>query len=187
MELFDVVDENDNIIKTGLREDELHVNNDITRVVTIYIYDREGKFRISQRVATKKVDPLKFEAPAHGRVSSGEEYLEAAKREIKEELGVEPYSILEVAKFKTKFDTNIGIRQHRDALYIAFVKDEIKYNREEINSIKEFDSYEEYREYYSNHLEEFSDAIKFGINELDKFFSSKENRRKVELELEKRS
>ncbi|MCA9352385.1 hypothetical protein KC866_03270 [Patescibacteria group bacterium] len=74
-ELFDVVDKDDNVIKIGLQKDELHVNDDITRIVTIYVTDGNGSVYIAQRSPHKEIDPLKFEAPAHGRVNSGEDMI----------------------------------------------------------------------------------------------------------------
>lgn len=59
-ERFDVVDLNDDIIKTWCLESELHSSNDITRVVTMYISDKNGKYYIAQRSPDKRVDPLKF-------------------------------------------------------------------------------------------------------------------------------
>jgi len=85
-ELFDIVDSDDKIIKVWLLESELHINDDITRVATAFVYDIHGFFLVWQRSELKKVDPLKLEAPAHGRVNSWETYEEAIKRETFEEL-----------------------------------------------------------------------------------------------------
>jgi 8-oxo-dGTP pyrophosphatase MutT (NUDIX family) len=54
--------------------------------VTTYVFDNLGRVYIAQRSPSKAVDPMKYEAPSHGRVSSGESYEDAAKRETFEEL-----------------------------------------------------------------------------------------------------
>jgi hypothetical protein len=87
-ELFNIVDKNDHILRIWLKESELHLHDDITRVVTTYIFDKNWYFYIVQRSPEKNVDPLKYEAPSHWRMNSWESYELASKREIKEELWV---------------------------------------------------------------------------------------------------
>lgn len=88
MELWDLYTENR--IKTG----ETHVRgNPIPKdryhlVINVWIKNFEGKYLISKRSKTKLVYPLKFETVG-GAVLKGENSLEAALREVKEEVGVE--------------------------------------------------------------------------------------------------
>jgi isopentenyldiphosphate isomerase len=175
VEKFDIVDKEDNVIKTGVTEDKLHLNNDITRVVTAYIFNNDGKIIIAQRAKTKKIDPLKFEAPAHGRVSSGETYIEALKREIKEELNVETTSLIKIEKYYFNFMSNLGLRQHQCEFYLGFTNQEIIYDKEEINSLKEFETFDSLKKYYEENKEIFSLAQKNNIEKLTTFFSKKEN------------
>ena len=88
MELWDLYTENR--IKTGethirgnpLPKDRYHL------VVHVWIKDSKGRYLISQRSKTRKVNPLKFESTA-GAVLKGENSLQAAIRETKEELGID--------------------------------------------------------------------------------------------------
>jgi len=52
-ELFDVVDKNDHILRIWLKESELHLNDDITRVVTTYVFDKNWCFYTAQRSPKK--------------------------------------------------------------------------------------------------------------------------------------
>jgi len=167
-ELFDVVDEHDNI-KTGLQKDELHVNDDITRIVTIYVTDGNGSVYIAQRSPQKEIDPLKFEAPAHGRVNSGEEYDDAAHREALEELGVTLHELIPIDRYYTVFHTNVGIRQHFKKLYIGKTKDDLVVEEREIHSIKDFQSFEELFNFFENNSDLFSNAIAVDMEKLKDF------------------
>ena len=88
MELWDLYTENR--IKTGethvrgnpLPKDKYHL------VVNVWIKNSEGKYLISRRSRKKSRNPLKFETVG-GAVLKGENSLQAAIRETKEEVGID--------------------------------------------------------------------------------------------------
>lgn len=169
LERFDIVDKNDQVIQEWLLKEELHVNNDITRVVTIHISDAQGRYYIAQRSPDKKIDPLKFEAPAHGRVSSWEDYKHAAKREVQEELGIGEIELQEIGHFYMEFDSNMWIRRHWEKLYIWRCEVIWEYSRDEIYSLKSFNSLSELLVYYHENTHEFSNAAAFSIPYIEKY------------------
>jgi len=80
-------------------------------VVDIWVYRQQGDVLLQQRAANKKIRPKHWGASAAGHVRAGENPLQEAIREIKEELGTEvAASKLEyVGKYKNKLkipDTN---------------------------------------------------------------------------------
>ncbi len=87
MELWDLYTENR--IKTGethvrgnpLPKDKYHL------VVNVWVKNSEGKYLISRRSRKKSRNPLKFETVG-GAVLKGENSLQAAIRETKEEVGI---------------------------------------------------------------------------------------------------
>ena len=172
-ERFDAVNKNDEILETGFLESELHVNDDITRVVTIHISDASGKYYIAQRSPNKKIDPLKYEAPAHWRVNSWEDYVTAAKRETLEELGIQELELEEIAHFYFSFDSNVWIRQHWKTLYIWKCKAIWEIDTTEVHALKSFENLESLIEYYEAHTGEFSKAVAFDIPHLKKYISQK--------------
>ena len=87
-EYLDIVDEYDNIIGKDTKENKFKKGL-ISRNVAIFIRDNEGKFIIVKRSPQKKIFPNCYDLGAYGNVKTDEPYLEAAKREVKEELGIE--------------------------------------------------------------------------------------------------
>jgi 16S rRNA (adenine1518-N6/adenine1519-N6)-dimethyltransferase len=87
-ERFPVVDENDQIRGHASRL-EVHGNNLRHRAVHILIFNEAGDLYLQQRSRWKDRHPLKWDSSAAGHVTAGENYDEAARRELKEELGVD--------------------------------------------------------------------------------------------------
>ena len=105
MELWDILDENRN--KTGrtvqrgkpMKQDEYHL------VVHVWIRNSKGEYLISKRTPNKTY-PNKWETTG-GSAIVGDDSLQAALREVKEELGVD----LSTSKGKCVFSLK---RQHRN-------------------------------------------------------------------------
>ena len=87
-EQFPVVDKNDRISGYASRA-EVHGNNLRHRAVHILIFNQIGDLYLQQRSRWKDRHPLKWDSSAAGHVTAGESYNETARRELKEELGVE--------------------------------------------------------------------------------------------------
>ena len=87
-ELFDVVDENDRVIGK-VRRREASSNKDIIhRSVFVAVFNKKDDLFMQKRSSTKDTDPLCWDLSSSGHVLSGQSYVEAAKRELWEELGV---------------------------------------------------------------------------------------------------
>lgn len=97
-EIFDIVDEKDNIIGTAIRG-EVHKNKKlIHRSVSIAIFNKKGELFLQKRSGNKDMDPLKWTISCSGHVASGDNYEAAAHRELIEELGVD-LEIVPIVKF----------------------------------------------------------------------------------------
>lgn len=84
----DIVNENDEVVGKELKSRKTKLNF-ISRVVAVLVRDSNGKFIICKRSPHKKFDANKYDLSAVGNVNAGEGYEEAAKRELREELGIE--------------------------------------------------------------------------------------------------
>ena len=86
-ELFDVVDENDCVVRSAPRG-EVHGNNLRHRSVHVLIFNSAGELLLQKRSAWKDREPLKWDSSAAGHLDAGEDYTFAAGRETEEELGI---------------------------------------------------------------------------------------------------
>ena len=86
-ELFDVVDENDNVLHP-LSRGEIHKRHLRHRAVHIFWLNLAGELCLQRRSYAKDNSPGYLSTSCAGHVDSGEIYIQAAVREFKEELGI---------------------------------------------------------------------------------------------------
>ncbi|MBN2643876.1 MAG: NUDIX domain-containing protein [Desulfuromonadaceae bacterium] len=88
-QFFEIVDEQDRVI--GLRRrSECHGNPSLVhRVAHVLIFDPAGRLLLQKRARTKDIQPGRWDTSVGGHLDPGEDYLTAAYREMKEELGIE--------------------------------------------------------------------------------------------------
>lgn len=103
-EIFDLVDEEDNVIGKVKRGEANTNKNLIHRSIGVAVFNNKGEMYLQQRSATKDTDPLKWTIACSGHVNSGETYEETVLRELNEELGINKLAISnlqlrEVAKY----------------------------------------------------------------------------------------
>jgi len=86
-EIYDVVDLDDEIIGQATRK-EIHEKKLIHRSVHILVFNPKGCLFLQKRALSKDENPGLWDTSSAGHVDSGEDYLTAANRELKEELGI---------------------------------------------------------------------------------------------------
>ena len=86
-EIFDVVDNNDNIINQADRG-TIHKEDLLHRAVHVFVFNRFGKLFLQKRSLYKDSSPGLWDSSCSGHLDSGENYESASERELKEELGV---------------------------------------------------------------------------------------------------
>ncbi|MEM0965488.1 MAG: NUDIX domain-containing protein [Verrucomicrobiota bacterium] len=86
-EWFDVVDEEDRVIGRETRS-EVHRKRLLHRAVHLFVFRPDGSLFLQKRSASKDTAPNRWVSSCSGHVDSGEDYEEAASREIREELGI---------------------------------------------------------------------------------------------------
>jgi len=87
-EIFDVVNERDEVIGSWAR-DEVHVNNLLHRAVHIWIFNGRGELFLQKRSPWKQNHPDLWCSSTAGHVDAGESYEQAAHRELAEEIGID--------------------------------------------------------------------------------------------------
>ncbi len=93
-EMFDVVDETDRVVGVARRAD-VHARRLRHRAVHVLCFDGEGRVFLQRRSMRKDSAPGKWCASCSGHVDAGEDYDQAAVRELAEEIGarVEPAAL----------------------------------------------------------------------------------------------
>lgn len=96
-----IVDEKDNLIG-NVEYFEAVETGAIRRVARVFVFNEVGQILIQKR-SEHINNPLLLDQSVGGHVDEGESYLDAAIREMKEELGLEGFELTLVAKsFRTK-------------------------------------------------------------------------------------
>ncbi len=94
-EVFDVVDEEDNVVRQETR-DVVHQENLLHRAVHIFVFNKRKEVFLQKRSRLKDVHPGRWDSSAAGHLNAGEGYAETAVRELKEELGIQEAEVQEI-------------------------------------------------------------------------------------------
>lgn len=87
-EILEVVDQNGKVLKLAKRS-VIHSDPSlIHRVVHVLVFDNKDRLLLQKRSLNKDVAPGKWDTSVGGHVNPGEDIIEAARREMAEELGV---------------------------------------------------------------------------------------------------
>jgi 16S rRNA (adenine1518-N6/adenine1519-N6)-dimethyltransferase len=127
-ERFPVVDKNYRLLGDACRA-EVHGNNLRHRAVHILIFNDASEVYLQKRSRWKDRHPLLWDSSAAGHVCAGEEYDQAAQRELQEELGINvPLEKL------LKLDASARTGQEFVYLYRGLLRSDPKPNRSEIEA-----------------------------------------------------
>lgn len=134
MELFIVVDRDDNILGYKTRYECHHDKSLIHRTVGVLIFNSKGQVLLQKRSMTKDMDGGLWGISTAGHVTKGQTYEDAAHRELREELGIDT-TITPVAKFlsETADETEMAM------LYKGRLEGPFVFNRDETSEVKFFD------------------------------------------------
>jgi isopentenyldiphosphate isomerase len=104
-ELFDIVNENDVVTHQALRS-VAHARGLWHRGVHIFLFTREGKMLIQLRSKERAQYPSEWDCSVSEHVKAGESYHEAARRGLKEELGMEGIRLQPLVRFRMNYGPN---------------------------------------------------------------------------------
>ncbi|MES2996206.1 MAG: 16S rRNA (adenine(1518)-N(6)/adenine(1519)-N(6))-dimethyltransferase RsmA [Verrucomicrobiota bacterium] len=86
-EIFDVVDENDEVTGQAARG-EVHADGWKHRAVHVFAFNKRGQILLQQRSHLKDMHPDVWDSSVAGHLDAGEDYEAAAIRELDEEMGI---------------------------------------------------------------------------------------------------
>ena len=91
-EIFDVVDEEDRVIKQATRH-TVHAQRLRHRAVHVFVFNQRGDLFLQKRSRWKDKHPGQWDSSAAGHVNAGDTYADTAPREIREELGIDAHPV----------------------------------------------------------------------------------------------
>lgn len=158
MEIFDVVDEYGNPTGETVERGEAHAKGIRHRTAHIWIARKvEGNWQVllQKRALTKDSFPGRYDTSSAGHIQAGDEPLESALRELKEELGIEatPKQLHFANTFRIQYEKEFHNKLFKDN-EIAFVyvylgqvdAGQIIVQEEELECVEWFDLEETYQE-----------------------------------------
>lgn len=98
-ECFDVVDEDDVVVGREKRS-VVHARGLMHRAVHVFLVNRRGELLIQKRSRLKDAHPGVWDSSVAGHLDAGEDYHDAAIREMEEEMGVSGVEIEELGRLK---------------------------------------------------------------------------------------
>ncbi len=126
-EIFDVVDENDQVVGQASRK-EVHAKGLIHRSVHILVFNEQGELFLQKRSMNKDENPGYWDTSAAGHVNAGEDYEPCAHRELEEELGIRT-ELREIGRFSARPET---FAEHV-RVYSGVAQSSITINKDEIS------------------------------------------------------
>lgn len=129
------VDENDKPIGGGTKQEAL-AKGIRHRIVRIFLINSKGEVLIQKRGEHIFSLPGRWDQSAAGHVDEGEDYLEAACRELKEELGIEGVELKEVGRFYREETDETQIKKRFNIVYSAPYDGEINFDKEEVSEVR---------------------------------------------------
>jgi isopentenyldiphosphate isomerase len=88
-EIFDVVNEKDEVVGRQTRR-EVHRLGLMHRAVHVLVFNAAGRLFLQKRSMTKDRQPGLWDSSASGHLVGGEDYDACARRELDEEIGLQP-------------------------------------------------------------------------------------------------
>jgi isopentenyldiphosphate isomerase len=137
-EIFDIVDEQDRVIGQAARS-ACHGNPALVhRVAHVLVFNTCGQLLLQRRSRHKDIQPGRWDTSVGGHLDPGESYLQAARREMAEELGVSgvPLTFLYYSRIRNE------IESENVATYLALYDGEITYPGEEIEEVRHWSAAE---------------------------------------------
>jgi 16S rRNA (adenine1518-N6/adenine1519-N6)-dimethyltransferase len=136
-ELFDVVDAADEVVGQATRAD-VHAKGLLHRAVHVFAINGRGELLLQLRSRLKDAHPSVWDSSVAGHLDAGEGYLDAARREMVEEMGIEGVEPEEVGRLKPSEATG----WEHIVLYMVRWEGKPKYPCSEVESVIWLDSEE---------------------------------------------
>lgn len=166
-ELFDVVDENDQVLRQETR-DVVHQENLLHRAAHMLVFNKKKEVFLQKRSRLKDNHPGVWDSSAAGHLNAGEGYESTAVRELEEELGIKGAEVQEVAVIPPSANTGWEFIR----LYLARHDGAMRFPCSEVESGQWF-PVEIVRDWVAARPQDFASGFIECWSEFDRLFAEK--------------
>ena len=131
-----LVTENDEVL--GLMEkQQAHINGLLHRAFSVFLFNSKGEMLLQKRATEKYHSPNQWTNACCSHPRANETYEEAAKRRLKEELGIEAMELTPKFHFINKADVGGNLWEHElDHVFTGTYNGDFSLNEEEVSEIR---------------------------------------------------
>jgi len=159
--VIQIVDEND-VPVGGSTMQEAQANGLWHRIARVMVEDGKGNVLLQKRAPTMFMNPNRWDTSCSGHVDIGEDWVEAAKRELSEEVGLDHVELSELKRYKTETHEVDGrILRRFNALYRTVVPHDTQFTvqPEEVSEVRWF-SIAELQKLIGNHPDDVTYSLR---------------------------
>lgn len=159
-----LVDEHDNVIG---EEEKLsaHQKAMLHRAISVFIFNSSGDFLIQKRARSKYHSAGLWANTCCSHPRFGEDAILAARRRLKEEMGIEGVNLNELFSFIYKAELDHGLTENElDHVFFGIYDGEPVINKNEVETYK-YVSYSFLKKDIKHHSEIYAEWFKILINE----------------------
>lgn len=131
-----LVDEENNVLGTAPKLAAHGAVTPLHRAFSLFLFDREGRLLLQQRSRFKKTWPLVWSNSVCGHPGLGEENIDAVKRRLKHELGMEAAHIEQIAPYRYMFVRDGVMENEICPIHVGVTDQEPRPNPDEVEATR---------------------------------------------------
>lgn len=131
-----IVDEENNVLRTMPKSVVHGADTPLHRAFSSFIFNKKGELLIQRRGHEKKAWPLVWSNSCCGHPTLNEDNVAAAKRRLKEELGLSVSKLEEVMPYRYKFSQNGIMENEICPVLVGITYGEPQINPDEVEEIR---------------------------------------------------
>jgi len=136
MEEFVVLVNPEDTVLGLMEKQQAHINGLLHRAFSVFLFNSKGEMLLQKRAPGKYHSPNQWTNAVCSHPREKETYLEAAKRRLKEELGIET-ELSEKFNFIYKADVGGGLWEHElDHVFVGNYEADFNLNQDEVEEVR---------------------------------------------------
>lgn len=164
MEEYVVLVNPDDKVLGLMEKQQAHINGLLHRAFSVFLFNDKGEMLLQKRASAKYHSPNQWTNAVCSHPRSGENYLDGAKRRVKEELGID-VELSEKFNFIYKADVGGGLWEHElDYVFTGSYNSYFNLNKDEVEEVR-YISMEDLDKEITENPEKFTEWFKIILEE----------------------